>query len=346
MGHTSVPGKTSILSSHKKVFPPSETEYIFNNHEKKKITLVSLTRPQDRYYKNRNMSEDGESFLDGMSGIQSMGIINALRTGDPALDMVLAMALPFLLKLLFQLFTEMTEYLRSLGLWTQRQRAVYERIIVHKSTVNRWGSSNSTDGDSQNTILIKAIRLYLHKVVKLTLQDAEVDLTTLEDKQSSLGYRSYYDDDDDDDDSKTVVGALSKYDIVHKPRPNKFYKVGEYGKLNPATVSLIIEHNEEEKGERSPPIPASFINVDCNQHRVKPWTNLSTRPIAGTWTSYAAGRTMHGISTNSSHLPESERKILTMETNRQAGVFTRGIDCQTRKRSTHYSSRRKKAFSD
>ena len=43
------------------------------------------------------------SFLDGMGGIQMMGIVNSLKTGDPTMDMIIAMCIPVVLRILFKL---------------------------------------------------------------------------------------------------------------------------------------------------------------------------------------------------------------------------------------------------
>ena len=201
---------------------------------------------------------DENEFLGGMGGIQSMGILNALRTGDPTVDMVLAMSLPLVIKMLVQLATDLQAYLKQSHLWGH-QAAMHERVIEQSSTRDSYGYINADNDDSQNTILLKAIRLYLHKKLNLDLRDAEMELTTTDDRNASVGTSCYYDDDysDDEDgqntdeDSKTIVGALSKYSIIKKPRPNKWYQLGQFGKLEPADVRLIVEHNEEDKSEKN-----------------------------------------------------------------------------------------------
>jgi chaperone BCS1 len=199
--------------------------------------------------------DEDENFMGGMGGLQSLGILNALRTGDPAMDMVLAMSLPLIIRLLIQVASDIQAYLKRLNIWGRCNPNMHERIIVHSARRNTWGHVSSEDDDSQNTILIKAIRLYLFKVVKLKLREADIDLTSTEDKNASVGRSHYYDyddsDNDDESDSKTVFGALSKYSIVKKPRPNQWYEVGEFGKLEPAMVKLMIEHNEEDKGDKN-----------------------------------------------------------------------------------------------
>lgn len=153
--------------------------------------------------------EDENDFLGGMGGFQSMGILNALRTGNPTMDMALAMSLPLIIRLLVQLFSELQEYFKRY--WLCDHTKSHERIIELASTRDQYGRVNSQEEDSQNTILMKAIRLYLHKVLQLDLREAELDLTTTEDKNASVGSRNHYyyeEDDDDEDDDKTVFGAV------------------------------------------------------------------------------------------------------------------------------------------
>jgi chaperone BCS1 len=195
------------------------------------------------------MSDDGHSggHFDMLGGLHSMGILNALRTGDARVDMVLALLFPFVVAQVMEWFALLKDWITS-G-WVLPK--IYdERTIVHKATKDRYGSSYSDD-DTQNTILLKAIQLYLHSQIKLDLKDAEVDLTSTEDKNANLNQNNnyYYDDsDNNDDESKTIVGALSKYKIVQKPPPNKWHDLGVFGEPK-ALVTLCIERNEEHRGE-------------------------------------------------------------------------------------------------
>jgi chaperone BCS1 len=201
------------------------------------------------------MSDEGH--FDMLGGLHSMGILNALRTGDTRVDMVLALLFPFVVKQAMEWLAMLKDWITS-G-WVLPK--IYdERTIVHKATKDRYGSSYSDD-DTQNTILLKAIQLYLHSQIKLDLKDAEVDLTSTDDKNANLNQNNtqnnnyYYDDysdtnDDNDDEGKTIVGALSKYKIVQKPPPNKWHELGVFGE--PKTlVTLCIERNEEQRGENN-----------------------------------------------------------------------------------------------
>ena len=188
---------------------------------------------------------DEEGGMD-MGGIQTMGIIHAMKTGDVHLDMLVAMLIPIILRMLFRSVERFDNvFLRWWkALWIQAKTETYERTIVHRTTRTSWGSTNNLDDDTQNTILIKAIQLYLHHNCHLDMRTASVDLTALQTKKRY----SYYDHDDDED--KTAAGRLRKYKIVQKPPKNLWHDVGEYGKPA-ARVQLLMEEQEEDSDKES-----------------------------------------------------------------------------------------------
>jgi chaperone BCS1 len=190
--------------------------------------------------------ESGSGF--GIDGLQTMGIINALKTGDMRVDMIIAMCIPFLLRYVFSLIGSINEHLdvKDWITWWQTRRRKHQRFITYKSTQSWYGGSTSVDSDTQNNVLIKAIKLYLHQKMNLKLNTAHMDLTSLDDKNNSP-YGSYYDDYDDGDDEgrsrQTLVGILSKYKIIKKPPNDEWHDIGRHGNSN-STVELKIEQNE------------------------------------------------------------------------------------------------------
>ena len=203
-------------------------------------------------------SGNEDSFFDEIHDIQLMGFMNAVRTGNPTVDMLVTILFPFILKFL----------LDGLGIiWKQVRDALKrkrncspQRRIVYKSNRDVWGDVCNEDEDTQNSILIKAIDMYLHSKGKLTLKKANVDLASTEDKNADIGQQNhnyyYYDSDDegegeDDEEDNALVGALSKYRIVHKPPVNEWHNIGKYGKKQDdkdadwqeATVWLFLEQD-------------------------------------------------------------------------------------------------------
>jgi len=196
-------------------------------------------------------SEGGDhTFSDNMGGIQTMGILNALKTGDPRLDMILAMCLPFAIRFLFDLVGRLEVFCRFdyWRQWWESRTVMHQRCITYQRTRNHWGECTSLDPDSQNTILLKAIQLFLHTNVKLDLKAAGINLTSTEDKHSSLGGYNDFDSEDESDDRRTVVGILSKYKIIKDPPANTWHKLGSYGDPS-AVVELHISNHEEDLGD-------------------------------------------------------------------------------------------------
>jgi SpoVK/Ycf46/Vps4 family AAA+-type ATPase len=190
---------------------------------------------------------ENDSFL-GMGGLQTFGIVNALKTGDMWLDMVIAMLIPVAIRFAFGLFSRIDSLLNwgALEQWWHRQKHQHQRFITYRSQRNSWGGTTSLDADTQNTVLLKAIQLYLHHKGNLNLPVANLVLTSMEDKKASSGH--YYDDSyDEDGSSKTMVGTLSKYKIIKEPPQNRWHQLGSFG--NPAAlVELQISASEEEVG--------------------------------------------------------------------------------------------------
>ena len=195
-----------------------------------------------------NHHDDSGNHHDDLGGIQIMGILGALRTGDPRVDTILAMCLPFALRFLLT-FIASLDYLLTAAFWKslfQKESDREHRYITHKTRINRWGGTDS-DRDTQNTVLLKAIQLYLHRVVRLDLKNANLDLTSTKDSNANVGY--YYHSDSGDEDDRTVHGILSKYSILSKPIEGTWHKLGLYGDSK-TEVELMIENSEESRQDK------------------------------------------------------------------------------------------------
>eukprot|EP00545_Synedropsis_sp_CCMP1620_P006739 CAMPEP_0119015602 /NCGR_PEP_ID=MMETSP1176-20130426/11280_1 /TAXON_ID=265551 /ORGANISM="Synedropsis recta cf, Strain CCMP1620" /LENGTH=750 /DNA_ID=CAMNT_0006968909 /DNA_START=57 /DNA_END=2309 /DNA_ORIENTATION=+ len=205
------------------------------------------------------MGEHQEDGGFGMGGLQAMGIVSALKTGDVRVDMMIAMCIPFLLRYVFSFIENIDKHfqLEPWRAWWQTRHHKHQRFIVYKSTSNYWGGSTSVDSDTQNTVLIKAIQLYLHQKLKLDLTTANLDLTSFEDKNCDQGYDSYDDCADSDDEDggggrssrKTLVGMLSRYKIVKKPPPNMWHKLGSFGGSNSVVELRISKVDQADEGK-------------------------------------------------------------------------------------------------
>jgi chaperone BCS1 len=204
---------------------------------------------------NKLMNGDESSTSFGTDGFQMMGMINALKTGDVLTDMLIAMCFPFVLKMFFGWF-DLLDWQMWADWWWKGQSPEHERFISHSTTRNCWGGLSNADEDTQNSVLLKAIKMYLHQVVKLKLLSAYLDLTGMEDKNSHGYYDNDYDSDSDDEDEeygsrKTLVGMLSRYKIINRLPNNEWHNLGMFGKDPPSIVLMRIEHQSRKEGDEN-----------------------------------------------------------------------------------------------
>lgn len=144
----------------------------------------------------------------------AVGIMGALRTGNPIVDMLIAMAVPLIFKLVLDAAhtTSLREILgQILFFWS----SYYTREIEHKVLQNGWGNMVIMDKDLRNHVLIKAIQLYLDNQ-KIEYRNASVALVSMQQsRQSCWG-------DDDDEGENTPAGKLKRFKVARKPPKNSW----------------------------------------------------------------------------------------------------------------------------
>lgn len=180
-------------------------------------------------------------------GVSMLGMVNALRTGDVVLDMIIAMCAPIILRVLFAWLGKLDD-VSEWEIWTwlfEKKPIEHERFISHTTSTNSYGDRSNIDEDVHNSILLKAIKLYLHKVVKLDLKSAYLDLTGTEDEN----YDRYFEsgnDDDEDRPQRTLAGQLSRFAIINRLPNDEWHELGTFGK---GIVRLRIEQNRHEESD-------------------------------------------------------------------------------------------------
>lgn len=165
---------------------------------------------------NHNTIMAEETF--SMDGIHHMGIVNAMRTGDMFMDMIIAMCIPVIIKTLFSFFNaaKAKELLDQFWTWWNQEEEFvsdyHERIISHTVEKDRYDDFEPVDSDSHNEVLIKAITMYLHHLQSVDLKEATVSLTG-----GSNSNKSYYDVGEFEEGDYSYARTLSKYAIVRNP---------------------------------------------------------------------------------------------------------------------------------
>jgi len=186
-----------------------------------------------------------------LSGIQTMGITNAMRTGNLMLDMAIAMCIPMVLGGMISVINMLKEkmnridWMRLLG----RNIIIHERFISHSTITNCYGGTTDLGGDSKNDLLIKAIQLYLDNHGLLQLKSADLELKSFgEDKRNN-----YYDYHYGGGNSTTLSDTLSHYNIVKKPIKGRWTSLGmfESAQENKQYEVKLVVHEKEDDDKGS-----------------------------------------------------------------------------------------------
>jgi chaperone BCS1 len=169
----------------------------------------------------------------GFHGIQVMGMLNALKTGDPTMDTLIAMCLPIVL-------TKVVNELGRLGntnLWWSRlsflSKRSYKRTISYRTNKN--GLNANQDEDSYNSFLIKAIKLYMYKHCQFDMEEVDLELmdpTSLAAYEQPAGLngqsRHMIRNNNTNTNSTSTFGMLQNCTILQKPVKQKWHQVGTF----------------------------------------------------------------------------------------------------------------------
>jgi len=184
-----------------------------------------------------------------MDGVHSMGIVNAMRTGDIFMDMIIAMCIPVIIRTLFSLFTgeKLQPLIDKFWKWYNQEEEYisdyHERIISHTVEKDRHDEFEPVDSESHNEVLIKAITMYLHHLKSVDLKEANVLLT------GGSSDESYYDVGEFEEGEYSYARTLSKYAIVRNPFKGHWHVVGKKFPSEDPNVKLeaLAEDEPSEK---------------------------------------------------------------------------------------------------
>eukprot|EP00929_Paragymnodinium_shiwhaense_P036800 TRINITY_DN1968_c0_g1_i1.p1 TRINITY_DN1968_c0_g1~~TRINITY_DN1968_c0_g1_i1.p1 ORF type:complete len:708 (-),score=184.45 TRINITY_DN1968_c0_g1_i1:117-2180(-) len=153
------------------------------------------------------------------------GAINALRTGNPMQDMATAMLVPMVFKAVFDgagLVKPMMDGI--MDYFKKPPGATFERHIKVEQMRNNWGYSFGDD-ENRNTILVRAITLYL---ASKNIQHTNADVALVSMKENNYYYCDSDNDDDGEGDSRSEAGQLKKnYRLARTAPEEKWTKVAD-----------------------------------------------------------------------------------------------------------------------
>lgn len=183
-----------------------------------------------------------------------MGIVNAMKTGNILLDMIIAMCIPIAIGAMISAISISQEKIRQID-WMRlmrRKNTIHERLIKHSTITDSYRGTTSLGGDSKNELLIKAIQLYLDEKGLLNLEVADIELKSFGENKQNNYYDYYF----GGGSSTTLAESLSKYNVVKKPVKQKWVSLGMFESAKEKKeheVNMIIyeEKNDDKSGSDS-----------------------------------------------------------------------------------------------
>ena len=176
-----------------------------------------------------------------------VGMLGALRTGNPIVDMLIAMLVPIAIKAMFDRLQHGAHgeslgemFMTMIYFWSP----YYTRDIEHKSVQVSWGGTFASDKELRNNVLIKAITLYLDQERKLEYRQSSVNLQSTKNNDSPWPW-----DRGEDEQENTPAGKLKSFKVSKKPPKHKWCPVSEKGAANLVEIR-VVEH-EHDKGEKA-----------------------------------------------------------------------------------------------
>lgn len=157
--------------------------------------------------------------------VQLLGMVNALKTGDPTVDILLVMVLPYLIS---QFSQDLLKFLKSLMRSKKKTcKPSFSRTIsYHTSRSAMSGATVCIDKDSYNLILIKAIQLFVHNHRKLdVLNEADIDLISMlaTSTSSSSTMRGAI-----TSQQPSTVSLCQSFQLVERPVQRQWHTVGDF----------------------------------------------------------------------------------------------------------------------
>jgi len=181
-----------------------------------------------------------------------MGIVNAMKTGNIFIDMVIAMCIPMIFGVIISSIGKLQEKMKHIH-WMRligQKHRIYERFIRHSTITTSYGSTTNLGGDSKNELLIKAIQLYLDNHSLLKLNAADLELKSFGEDKKNNYYDYYY----GGGKSTNLSDTLSKYNVVKKPIKGKWVSLGMFESVKEnkqCEVNLVVSEDIGEDGSKS-----------------------------------------------------------------------------------------------
>ncbi|KAL3907947.1 MAG: hypothetical protein SGARI_003293 [Bacillariaceae sp.] len=176
-----------------------------------------------------------------LSSVQLMGLLNTAKTGNAAADAAMAILLPIAATYAVKTLSPKNGSTSAYNQCISRLRTlIHGKLCTQKITLRQYqsfGQYVSSEGDSRNEYLLRAIDLYIHASCKLDLDNVNVDLSDVAKHKSESSRKEA---------SKSTKRILDKCEIIKKPIQNKWISLGFF--KGSEVQMLKVDHLEEAKG--------------------------------------------------------------------------------------------------
>lgn len=168
------------------------------------------------------------------SASSQFGVINALRTGNVVLDMMICMMIPVAFKLLEALFQRANPILNDLMEKLRRSDDVCLKSLDYEFRTNSWGRSfNSGGKEERNNILQKAVMMFIGEMKGLEMNTSKLSFMAVKEKgQRNEEYEMEY---------GSTVEQLEQYKVATLPQHGAWIDVAKGLRFR----QTLIEPNEE-----------------------------------------------------------------------------------------------------
>lgn len=175
---------------------------------------------------------------DALTGAAAQfGIINALRTGNQLLDMLVCMLVPLMFTGIATALGGVAPAIAS-GARALKNRTRVTRVVRHVKRTNAWGYA--VHSSSRDNVLQRALLLYLSKHVASGHKHAKMSLTQIKEKKTRAWYDSDSGSDSDDE------GGLRKLEVTTLPPQDVDVHLGDG-----VWLAHSVDENSEGGGEKS-----------------------------------------------------------------------------------------------
>ena len=145
------------------------------------------------------------------------GVINALRTGNAALDMFICMLIPVFFKLLETIFSRFSPFICELIEKFGRSDRVCVKTLDYEFRTNSWGYTIKNGKEERNNILQKALMMHIGEIKNIRMNVAKLSFMAVQEKGTL--------NDDYEMEYGTTTDQLERYHVSTLPKDDEWITI-------------------------------------------------------------------------------------------------------------------------